>query len=160
MVLPLNVPDVHIGSDPESEGEFPNLRILATVYSPYLLDCLRPEETRFLTLGEDRSSICGRPNQHPEFEQRKDPKAPGEQRNLFGQKWLLQGGAVRCGAVSRRFLVIQEARAGFAAATELTDRVLSSRSSPGPRRTAEITDETRRLAIRPRPQTAGGFRST
>jgi len=74
---------------------FPDLQILATAHSPYLLDYLRPEEVRLMTLGEDGSSICGRLDQHPEFEKWKDQMAPGELWSLFGEKWLLQGGAAR-----------------------------------------------------------------
>ncbi len=75
--------------------KFPDLQILATAHSPYLLDDLRPEEIRLMTLGEDGSSICGRLDQHPEFEKWKDEMAPGELWSLFGEKWLLQGGNAR-----------------------------------------------------------------
>ena len=74
---------------------FPDLQILATAHSPYLLDDLRPEEIRLMTLGEDGSSICGRLDQHPEFEKWKGEMAPGELWSLFGEKWLLQGGNAR-----------------------------------------------------------------
>lgn len=72
---------------------FPDLQILATAHSPYLLDYLRPEEVRLMTIDEDGFSVCGRLKDHPQFDTWKDEMAPGEMWSLFGEKWLVQGGA-------------------------------------------------------------------
>jgi predicted ATPase len=76
-------------------GKFLDLQILATTHSPYLLDDLRPEEIRLMTINEDGSSVCGRLDEHPQFGKWKDEMAPGELWSLFGEKWLVQGGAAR-----------------------------------------------------------------
>jgi predicted ATPase len=74
---------------------FPDLQIIATAHSPYLLDNLRPEEIRLMTVGEDGFSVCGRLEDHPQYEKWKDEMAPGELWSLFGEKWLLQGGVAK-----------------------------------------------------------------
>jgi predicted ATPase len=71
-------------------ARFPDLQILATAHSPYLLDSLDPEQVRLLTLDPDGYSICGRLTEHPQFAKWKDEMAPGELWSLFGEKWLAQ----------------------------------------------------------------------
>lgn len=66
----------------------PNLQIIATSHSPYLLDCLDPSEVRLTTLLEDGSTACARLDEHPEFAKWKDEMAPGEMWSLFGEKWV------------------------------------------------------------------------
>jgi hypothetical protein len=75
--------------------KFPDLQILATAHSPYLLDYLRPEEVRLMALDEDGNAVCGRLEDHPQFGKWKDEMAPGEMWSLFGEKWLVQGVAAR-----------------------------------------------------------------
>ncbi len=72
---------------------FPELQVLASAHSPYLLDSLQPEQVRLLTIGPDGYSLCGRLIDHPQFEKWKDEMAPGEMWSLFGEKWLASGGA-------------------------------------------------------------------
>jgi energy-coupling factor transporter ATP-binding protein EcfA2 len=71
---------------------FPNLQILATSHSPYLLDFLQPDQVRLLSLDASGHAICGRLADHPKFEKWKDEMAPGEMWSLFGEKWLAEGG--------------------------------------------------------------------
>ena len=68
--------------------QHPDLQIVATTHSPYLLDCLRPEEVRMTTLNDDGSVACGRLVDHPKFEQWKKEMAPGEMWSMFGEKWV------------------------------------------------------------------------
>lgn len=72
----------------------PDLQIIATTHSPYLLDCLEPHEVRMTVLRDDGSTVCAPLTDHPEFEKWKDEMAPGEMWSLFGEKWLLQKEAV------------------------------------------------------------------
>ncbi len=72
---------------------FPNLQILATAHSPYLLDSLKPEQVRLMTIGADGYSVYGKLTDHPDFERWKDEMAPGELWSLFGEKWLAEAGA-------------------------------------------------------------------
>ena len=74
---------------------FPDLQVLATTHSPYLLDYLRPDQIRLMTVGEEGFSVCGRLEDHPQYEKWKDEMAPGELWSLFGEKWLVQGAAAR-----------------------------------------------------------------
>ncbi len=66
----------------------PDLQIVATTHSPYLVDCLRPEEVRLTTLGEDGTVSIASLVEHPDFEKWKDEMAPGEMWSLFGEKWV------------------------------------------------------------------------
>jgi len=70
----------------------PNLQVLASAHSPYLLDSLKPEQIRLMTIGPEGYSICGRLTDHPQFEKWKDEMAPGELWSLFGEKWVAEGG--------------------------------------------------------------------
>ena len=70
----------------------PELQIIATSHSPYLLDHLKPEEVRLTTLREDGSAACARLDQHPEFEKWKDEMSPGEFWSTVGEKWVADVG--------------------------------------------------------------------
>ena len=72
--------------------KYPDLQILASAHSPYLLDGLEPEQIRLMTVGQDGYSVCGRLMDHPEFDKWKDEMAPGELWSLFGEKWLAPQG--------------------------------------------------------------------
>ena len=66
----------------------PDLQIVATTHSPYLVDCLRPEEVRLTTLGDDGTVSIASLVEHPDFDKWKDEMAPGEMWSLFGEKWV------------------------------------------------------------------------
>ncbi len=70
-----------------------DIQILATSHSPYLLDCLKPEEVRVTTLMDDGSVAIGRLDSHPTFEKWKDEMSPGEFWSLVGEKWVAEAGA-------------------------------------------------------------------
>jgi predicted ATPase len=76
----------------------PDMQIVATSHSPYLLDHLRPEEVRLTTLKDDGSVACGRLDQHPEFEKWKETMTPGEFWSLVGEKWLVEAEAGDAGS--------------------------------------------------------------
>ncbi len=71
----------------------PDLQLVATTHSPYLLNCMQPNEVRMTTLREDGATLCGSIENHPKFEEWKDEMAPGEMWSLFGEKWLAETGA-------------------------------------------------------------------
>jgi predicted ATPase len=73
--------------------EFPDLQLLATAHSPYLLNYLAPEQVRIMATGPDGYSRCGRLTDHPKFTTWKEEMAPGEMWSLFGEKWLAGAGA-------------------------------------------------------------------
>ena len=66
----------------------PDLQIVATTHSPYLVDCLRPEEVRLTTLNDDGTVSIASLVEHPDFDKWKDEMAPGEMWSLFGEKWV------------------------------------------------------------------------
>ena len=68
----------------------PDMQIVATSHSPYLLDHLKPEEVRLTTLRDDGSVACGRLDEHPEFGKWKEEMTPGEFWSLVGEKWLVE----------------------------------------------------------------------
>ena len=69
------------------------LQIVATTHSPYLLDCVEPDEVRMTCLRDDGSTVCAPLTANPDFDKWKDEMAPGEMWSLFGEKWLLDAGA-------------------------------------------------------------------
>lgn len=71
---------------------FPDLQIIATAHSPWLLDELQPEQIRLMTLNEAGYAVCGKLTDHPQFEKWKEEMAPGELWSLFGEKWLVEEG--------------------------------------------------------------------
>lgn len=73
--------------------KFPDLQIIATAHSPYLLNFIPPEQVRIMAQGPDGHSVCGKLTDHPQFERWKDEMAPGEMWSVFGEKWLTEIGA-------------------------------------------------------------------
>ena len=66
----------------------PDLQLLVTAHSPYLLNYLDPEQVRIMATGPDGYARCGRLTDHPKFATWKEEMAPGEMWSLFGEKWL------------------------------------------------------------------------
>jgi predicted ATPase len=66
----------------------PGLQIIATAHSPYLLDGLKPEQVRLVTLDEHGHSVFGALQDHPQYNQWKDEMTPGEMWSMFGENWL------------------------------------------------------------------------
>ncbi len=68
--------------------EFPDLQIIATSHSPYILDTLEPNEVRVTGLGEDGSVVIAPLTDHPAYEKWKDSMTPGEFWSHTGEEWL------------------------------------------------------------------------
>jgi len=69
----------------------PELQIVASTHSPYLLDCIGTNEVRMTFLGDDGATMCAPLTSHPQFPKWKDEMTPGEMWSLFGEKWLVEG---------------------------------------------------------------------
>jgi predicted ATPase len=69
----------------------PELQIVASTHSPYLLDCMGTNEVRMTFLDEDGATMCAPLTSHPQFPKWKDEMTPGEMWSLFGEKWLVEG---------------------------------------------------------------------
>jgi energy-coupling factor transporter ATP-binding protein EcfA2 len=72
----------------------PQMQIVATTHSPYLLDAVSPEQVRVTTVQKDGSVACRRLTQHPEFDKWKEEMTPGEFWSLIGEKWVSSQKAV------------------------------------------------------------------
>ena len=48
-----------------------------------------------MTLDKDGYSVCGRLEDHPQFDKWKAEMAPGELWSLFGEKWLVKKGVAK-----------------------------------------------------------------
>lgn len=70
--------------------KFSDLQVLATTHSPYLVDCLRPEEVRIVGRGNDGYSDIRPLQDHRDFGKWKDEMAPGEMWSMFGEQWVTQ----------------------------------------------------------------------
>ena len=68
----------------------PELQIVATTHSPYMLDCMEVDEVRMTFLNNDGSTVCAPLTSHPEYPKWKDEMAPGEMWSFFGEKWIAE----------------------------------------------------------------------
>ena len=68
--------------------EQPQLQIIATSHSPYILDRLEPNEVRILNLDEEGCTVCRSLEEAPEFDRWKDSMTPGEFWSHFGDDWV------------------------------------------------------------------------
>ena len=67
---------------------FPDLQILATSHSPFLINQMKPEEVRLTTTRPDGSTRCAPLTSHPDFEEWKDAMRPGEFWSNVGEGWV------------------------------------------------------------------------
>lgn len=65
----------------------PELQILASTHSPYLLDCMEPAEVR-MTFLDNGATVCAPLSNHPSFQKWKDEMHPGELWSMFGEGWV------------------------------------------------------------------------
>ncbi|WP_437941150.1 AAA family ATPase [Sorangium sp. So ce341] len=72
---------------------FPELQIVATSHSPYLIDHLEPEEVRLMSADEAGAVRWARLNEHPQFERWKEFMSPGEIWSMVGEDWVRERGA-------------------------------------------------------------------
>jgi predicted ATPase len=68
----------------------PDLQLVASTHSPYMLDCMGVNEVRMTFLKEDGATVCAALTSHPKYPKRKDEMTPGEMWSLFGEKWLVE----------------------------------------------------------------------
>jgi predicted ATPase len=68
----------------------PDLQIVATTHSPYMLDCMMVDEVRMTFLKQDGATMCAPLTSHPKFPKWKDEMMPGEMWSLFGEKWVTE----------------------------------------------------------------------
>jgi Fe-S cluster assembly ATPase SufC len=68
--------------------EFPNLQIIATSHSPYILDRLEWNEVRVTALNDDGSAVCEPLTAHPLYERWKSSMSPGEFWSHGGEDWV------------------------------------------------------------------------
>lgn len=71
------------------QSQDPELQIVTTSHSPFILNLVEPSEVRLAVLRPDGSAICGKLEQHPQFERWKGAMQPGELWSTFGEEWLL-----------------------------------------------------------------------
>jgi predicted ATPase len=66
----------------------PEMQLVATSHSPYLLDNLQPEEVRITALDGNGQARCARLVDHPEFEKWREQMLPGEFWSVYGERWI------------------------------------------------------------------------
>ncbi|WP_164017863.1 AAA family ATPase [Pyxidicoccus trucidator] len=66
----------------------PELQIIATSHSPFILNYLDPKEVRMTFLAENGFARCEKLTAHPEFEKWKGLMAPGEFWSTVGEEWI------------------------------------------------------------------------
>jgi energy-coupling factor transporter ATP-binding protein EcfA2 len=66
----------------------PELQIVATSHSPYLVDHLDPKEVRLSTVLPDGTIRFAALTQHPDFERWKETMRPGEFWSTVGESWV------------------------------------------------------------------------
>ncbi|TKD00095.1 AAA family ATPase [Polyangium fumosum] len=91
--------DIDKALHPRAQGELvaqlrkvlamdPELQILATSHSPYLLDHFEPEEVLVTALRPDGSTACAPLTEHPDFERWKSTTRTGELWSFVGEDWV------------------------------------------------------------------------
>jgi predicted ATPase len=91
--------DIELALHPVAQGKLievlrkiqerkPNLQIVATSHSPFILNYLDPKEVRMTFLAENGFARCEKLTAHPEFEKWKDLMTPGEFWSTVGESWL------------------------------------------------------------------------
>ena len=68
--------------------QFPDLQIIATSHSPYILNQLAWNEVRVTGLRDDGSAICAPLEDHPEVERWREAMTPGEFWSHIGDDWV------------------------------------------------------------------------
>lgn len=97
--------DIDHGLHPKAQQEFvrmirklleqqPDLQIVATTHSPYLLDCLEAKEVRLTVLADNGAAVCSPLQNHPHFPRWKEEMTPGEFWSTVGEKWVVAERAV------------------------------------------------------------------
>jgi predicted ATPase len=71
----------------------PELQIVCTTHSPYLLDLFEPAEVRVLTLDAERRTHARPLTEHPDFGKWKFGTQTGELWAALGEEWVLAGAA-------------------------------------------------------------------
>lgn len=66
----------------------PDLQIIATSHSPYLLDHFEAQEVLVTTVLPDGSAACASLTEHPDFERWKGTTRPGELWSFLGEEWV------------------------------------------------------------------------
>ncbi len=95
--------DIELGLHPAAQGKLievlrkiqqrdPELQIIATSHSPFILNYLDPKEVRMTFLAENGFARCEKLTAHPEFERWKDLMSPGEFWSTVGESWLEKAG--------------------------------------------------------------------
>lgn len=96
--------DVELALHPAAQSELikviraiqrqdPELQIVATSHSPFILNYLDAGETRITVLANDGFARCVPLVTHPEFEQWKDLMRPGEFWSTVGERWISELGS-------------------------------------------------------------------
>ena len=70
--------------------EIPDLQIIATSHSPYILSGLKWDEIRVTSLKEDGTATIAPLKSHPSFETWKEAMSPGEFWSHAGEEWINQ----------------------------------------------------------------------
>lgn len=68
----------------------PQLQIVATSHSPYLLDFVEADEILLTSLDENGYASVRALSEHPEYDRWKDVMAPGEFWSTVGESWVVQ----------------------------------------------------------------------
>ncbi|MCY1030471.1 AAA family ATPase [Corallococcus sp. BB11-1] len=93
------IDDIELSLHPTAQGKLievlrtiqkndPELQIVATSHSPFILNYLKPEEVRMTFLAENGFARCEKLTAHPDFEKWKGLMSPGEFWSTVGESWM------------------------------------------------------------------------
>ena len=71
--------------------DYPELQIVCTTHSPYLLDLFEPSEIRVLALDSERRTHARPLTEHPDFAKWKFGTQTGELWAALGEAWVVDG---------------------------------------------------------------------
>jgi predicted ATPase len=64
------------------------IQVVCTSHSPYLLDCLEPQEVRIMKVTDQGLAQCRKLTDHPDWERWKGSMRPGEFWGSVGEDWI------------------------------------------------------------------------
>lgn len=65
------------------------IQVICTSHSPYLLDCLEPQEVRIMKVTDSGLALCRKLTDHPDWEKWKGSMRPGEFWGSVGEDWIV-----------------------------------------------------------------------
>ncbi len=79
-----------VGQIRKIQEQFPELQVIATTHSPYILNECKPEEIILMSSDDEGYCVAKRLSEHPKSEKMLKILTPGEFWSSGGERWVTQ----------------------------------------------------------------------